>query len=119
MAESHAFGRMAEQVVATYLQSRGWHILARNWRFRRKELDLVAERCRTVAFIEVKARHAPLLGHPLDAITARKRREMERAARAWIAMRGRPGETYRFDAAVVISEPGRLAVEHYEDAWRV
>jgi putative endonuclease len=119
MAMSHEFGQRAEQVVAAYLQGRGWRILARNWRFRHKELDLVAKRGQTVAFIEVKARRAPLLGHPLDAITVRKRREMALAARAWVAIHGQSGDTYRFDAAVMIAGPGGLAVEHFEDAWRL
>jgi putative endonuclease len=118
MTGSHAFGRWAEDRVARYLTCRGWRILARNWRFRHKELDLVAERDGTVAFVEVKARREPGLGHPLETITPAKRRELAVAARAWIARHGRRGQTYRFDAAVVVWGAGGPRIEHVEDAWR-
>lgn len=119
MARSHAFGRRAEERVATYLQARGWTVLARNWRFHRKELDLVVERAGVIAFVEVKARREAGLGHPLEAVTAAKRRDMALAARGWIASRGRQGECYRFDAAVVLEALGRVSVDYYEDAWRI
>lgn len=119
MARSHQFGRVAEDLAAAHLAGRGWRILARNWRFHRKEVDLIAERDGVVAFVEVKARGARGLGHPLDAITAAKRRELAIAARGWIAGNGRAGESYRFDAAIVVRTAGRVSVEHFEDAWRL
>ena len=119
MATIHRRGRRGEGAVAAYLERQGWRILARNWRFHHKELDLVAERDGVVAFVEVKTRAADGLGHPLEAITARKRRDLAIAARGWIAGHGRPYHTFRFDAAVVITGPAGTSVEHIEDAWRV
>jgi putative endonuclease len=119
MASSHRFGRGAEERVAAHLEARGWRILDRNWRFHRKELDIVAERDGLVAFVEVKARSPAGWGHPLEAITAGKRRDLAVAARGWIAMRGRPGQAYRFDAAVVLSGAGAPRVDYYPDAWRL
>ena len=119
MANIHRRGRRGEEVVAAYLERRGWRILARNWRFHHKEIDLVAERDGLVAFVEVKTRAADGLGHPLEAITARKRRDLATAARGWIATHGRPYRTFRFDAAVVVTGSAGTSVEHIEDAWRV
>jgi putative endonuclease len=119
MGRSHRFGRRAEDLVAAHLEAGGWRILDRNWRFRHKELDLVAERDGVVAFVEVKARAAGGWGHPLDAITAAKRRELSVAARAWIARRGGRSARYRFDAAVVVRDGDTTTLEHFEDAWRL
>jgi putative endonuclease len=119
MTRSQRFGRRAEDLMAAHLQSRGWRILDRNWRFHHKEIDIVAERDDVVAFVEVKARRAGGWGHPLDAITAAKQHELNVAARGWIAARGRRGERYRFDAAVVVRDGDRVTLEHFEDAWRL
>ncbi|HZD03474.1 MAG TPA: YraN family protein, partial [Longimicrobiales bacterium] len=87
--------------------------------YRRKEIDLVVRRDRTVAFVEVKGRTGSEFGHPLDAITLRKRADIQSVARWWIARYGRGGEEYRFDAvAVRPGSGGGLRVEHVEDAWQ-
>ncbi len=119
MARPHRFGRHAEALGASHLIACGWRILERNWRFHHKEIDLVAERAGVVAFVEVKARSADGWGHPLESITAAKRRDLAVAARAWIASRGRRGQSYRFDAIIVERGGDRTTVEHFEDAWRM
>ena len=119
MAEIHRRGRQGEALVAAYLERQGWTVLHRNWRFHHKELDLVAERGGLVAFIEVKTRAGGGLGHPLDAITWRKRRDLATAARGWIAEHGAGYDAFRFDAATVVTGARGTRVEHIEDAWRL
>ena len=120
MADSHDFGRVAEQLAADSLERHGWTILDRNFRSGHKEIDLVARRGDTVAFVEVKARKSRSFGHPLDAITAHKRREITAVARAWIARHGCDGMSYRFDAIWVIASPdGRTEMDHVPGAWRI
>lgn len=120
MARSHELGRWGEQAAARYLVRRGWTVLHRNWRLGHKEIDLIARRGDLVAFIEVKSRSGPAFGHPLEAITSAKRREIETVARAWVARHGRPGERYRFDAIAVLRTHGAApSLLHLEDAWRL
>ncbi len=119
MAESHRFGQRGEDLAARFLQGRGWRVLARNWRFHHKEIDLVVGRDRLVVFVEVKSRAADGLVSPLASIPAGKRRELATAARGWIALRGREGESYRFDAVIVVRGPAGTRLEHVEDAWRL
>lgn len=119
MARSHEVGRRGEDLAASLLRKDGWTIRHRNWRFRHKEIDLVAERDGTVAFVEVKARAGRRLGHPLDAVTAAKRRDLGTAARAWVARHGRAGQSYRFDAVWVLTEGDATQVRHVPDAWRL
>jgi putative endonuclease len=111
-------GERGEAAAAAYLRGRGWRILARNWRFGHKEIDLVAERWDVVAFVEVKSRKRGSLGHPLEAITVGKRRDLVTAARGWIARHGRPGQSFRFDAVYVLRGPRGRVLEHVPDAWR-
>ena len=116
---THALGRHCEDLAAGWLRAAGWTVIDRNVRFRRKEVDLVVRRGGVVAFVEVKGRRGPGWGHPLDAITALKRREIESVARWWVDRFGRPTDRYRFDAvAVHLQAPGRARVEHVENAWR-
>jgi putative endonuclease len=116
---THDLGRRFEGAARRHLTERGWEILAQNVRFRRKEIDLVVRRVDVVAFVEVKGRLGSGYGHPLEAITWRKRREIESVARWWIERHGPARVMYRFDAvAVERASDGALTVTHVEDAWR-
>jgi putative endonuclease len=119
----HERGRRGEVLAARHLERCGWNILDRNWRAGHSELDLVAERGAVLAFVEVKSRSAEGSGGPLDAVTPRKRRELARAATAWLLARGdrmTRYETVRFDVvAVHLSRGGGGEVVHLPDAWRI
>ncbi len=113
-------GDRGEDLASSHLERGGWSILDRNYRMGRKEIDLVAERDGVVAFIEVKTRAGVGYGHPLEAITWRKRREIQQVAAAWVDRHGRPAYTYRFDAiAILIVAGGEPLIDHVEDAWRL
>jgi putative endonuclease len=119
MAQSHALGVKSEQLAASYLLARGYQILERNYRVGHKEVDLVISRAGVVAFVEVKARSGQGYGHPLEAITWGKRREIAYVARTWIAAHGRAEYTYRFDAVAVIWRGSQPEIEHVPNAWRL
>jgi putative endonuclease len=120
MGGPHDFGRLCEETAASHLVRAGWRIIARNYRFGHREIDIIARRGRVVAFVEVKGRRTAEWGHPLEAVTARKRREIERVAAQWVARFGRTGLVYRFDAIAVVRIVGEHAsIEHVEDAWRL
>jgi putative endonuclease len=113
-------GDQGERLAADYLEGRGWTVLARNFRVGHREIDLVARRGEVVAFVEVKTRAGLGYGHPLQAITRAKRREIEQVAAIWLQRHGRPGDVYRFDAiAVLLPSGGPPNLEHVEDAWRM
>jgi putative endonuclease len=77
------FGLQAETVAALMLQMKLYTILDRRYRIREGEVDIIARRGATIAFIEVKAR--PTLDAAAIAITAEKTRRISRAARHWVA----------------------------------
>ncbi|UCC73050.1 MAG: YraN family protein [Gemmatimonadota bacterium] len=120
MTARRDLGVLGEQLAAGYLRQKGYTILARNYRFGHREIDLIVGRDDVVAFVEVKARAGAGFGHPLEAITARKRREVERVARFWLRRHGRSGLHCRFDAVgVIVRRDQAPVVEHIPDAWRL
>ncbi len=113
-------GIRGEGLAARYLEKLGYNILVRNYRLGHREIDLIVSCGELVAFVEVKTRAGAGYGHPLEAITALKRREIERVARHWTQYVGRPGLRYRFDAVGVVVRRGeKPVIEHIPNAWRV
>ena len=82
-AEARRFGRAAEWAAAMHLRAHGYRILARAYRIRGGEIDIIARRGRLVVFVEVKAR--PTLDGAQIAIMPAQRRRIARAAAVWLA----------------------------------
>jgi putative endonuclease len=114
-------GRIGEDHAAGFLRARGWRILGRNVRQGRREVDIIASKGAVLAFIEVKCRRSAAHGHPMEAITPRKRRRIVQVAREWL--RGTklpPGTRIRFDAISVFHpKAGPVEIHHEPDAWRL
>ena len=105
----NAGAAVAEAVAAWFLRAKGYRLLARRFKTPVGEIDLVMRRRRTIVFVEVKRR--PSEAEALDAITAKGKRRIARAAQYWLA--GHPaagGCDLRYD--VIIAMPGRLPRHH-------
>jgi putative endonuclease len=113
--EAHIYGLRAESIAALLLRLKGYTILTRRFVVSGGEIDLVARRGGSIAFVEVKARAE--LEVAAIAISATKRRRIGRAARVWL-MRNpwAAGLTLRGDAVFVAR--GRLP-SHEPDAYRL
>lgn len=106
MAEPQRLGAETEERAAAYLTALGWRVLARNWRRPQGELDIVAEDGRTIVFVEVKARSGRRFGLPEEAVDARRRGRLSRAAALYLQASGLGSRPCRFDVAAV--EGGRV-----------
>ena len=105
-------GRRAERLAALWLQLKGWKILGRRVRTPVGEVDLVARRGRTVAFVEVKARStAEEAGFALDEYRLRR---VAAAAEALAHRYAREGDDIRLDAIFMV--PRRLP-RHMANIW--
>ena len=116
----HARGRRGEELAAEHFVRLGFEILARNYRTRYGELDLVAYDGETIAFIEVKTRREGS-GDPWDNLHELKRSQVRRMAIAWLTdSNDRPfGADMRFDAVgILVDAAGELVkLEHLEAAF--
>ena len=102
------------------LDAAGLRVLARRFRLRSGEIDLVAERGDLVVFVEVKARRSTRYGRPAAAVTGVKQRRMARAALAFLSRTGRLERRVRFDVVEVWADEGGVRrVRHIEDAFRL
>ncbi len=114
----HRLGHAAEEAAAAWLTRRGWRVEAHRWRLGRHDLDLIVRRADLVAFVEVKLRQTTRCGAGVEAVGARKRRAIERAAWSWILRHGQAGDRYRFDVIAMDRPDGEGTVDHVADAWR-
>ena len=117
----HDLGRWGESYAAERLERTGWRVLERGFRAGHTEIDLVAAKGPVLAFVEVKTRSGTGFGHPEEAVTARKRREIEAVARTYLSQARGFSARPRFDVIGILVGPGRkvLRYNHLEDAWRV
>lgn len=111
--EAERRGRSGETWAAFYLRLKGWRILARRIRVRGGEVDIVARRGRTLAFVEVKARaNMDSAAFSLDRYRLRR---VAAAAEILAPRFMREGDEVRIDAIFIV--PGRLP-RHLPDIWQ-
>jgi putative endonuclease len=100
-------GTRAEDLCADLLRRAGLRIVARNWRCRLGEIDLVAEEGATLVFAEVRLRRDQAHGGAAESITAAKRARLVAAARLYLAGRGE--RSCRFDVLLLDAlSPARI-----------
>lgn len=115
---SDELGRAGEQVAVEHLVARGLVVLARNWRRREGELDVVATDGHSLVVCEVKTRSGIGYGLPVEAVTRTKAARIRRLAQQWLAESRARWVEVRFDVVAVLLVPGRAPqVEHYEGAF--
>jgi len=113
-----ATGMQGQEVAeARYLGS-GYRVLARNWRCRIGELDLVLARGSTLVLCEVKTRRGARFGVGFEAVDARKQAKIRAVAEAYLIVSGIEPRSIRFDvASVALRMNGSTSVEIFEDAF--
>ena len=94
-------GRWGEDVAAAWYERHGYTVVARNWRCRSGEIDLVVRRGRLVVVAEVKARRTDAYGPAASAVGAVKQQRLRRLAAEWLASTGVRGVEVRFDVVAI------------------
>jgi putative endonuclease len=114
---SGALGLKGERAAERYLKRRGYRILARRWRCRHGELDLVASKAGEVVFVEVKTRSGEGFGGPEAAVGPAKSRRLARSAYRYLDQHGLHDVPFRIDVVAVLPDGhGRAELRHYENA---
>ena len=107
-AARRALGAAGEAQAERWYVERGYEVVARNWRCRDGELDLVVRRGRELVFVEVKARRTDRFGTPAEAVTPVKQRRLRVLAHRYLEATGERAGSLRFDVAAILA--GRLEV---------
>jgi len=110
-------GAFGERVAAAHLEAKGYRILARNFRCREGEIDIVAEDGDSLVFVEVRTRRGDAFGSPAESVTEAKERRLLTVARAYLQQHNDVPPNQRIDVVAIKLSRGRLlAVEHIEGA---
>lgn len=118
MRAKDGVGAYGERVAVRHLVDRGYVVLARNWRTRAGEVDVVARHDGVLVFVEVKCRRSDAFGPPASAVTPVKAARIQAVAQEWLASSGLGAVPQRFDVVSVVRPPtGPPVVEHYEGAF--
>jgi putative endonuclease len=102
-------GRWGESLAADLLEAKGYQILARNWRSRSGEIDLVAQTGETIVFVEVKTRKGREFGLPEEGLTNNKANRLQSLALQYLAQTDLQDIDWRIDlVAIELDHHGRL-----------
>ena len=114
MTDKIKTGNKGEKLAAEFLEKKGWEVIAKNWRFKRAEIDLIIRRNDWIIFVEVKTRSSNAFGEPEEFVDDIKYRNMFDAAEEYVYANDWHGHI-RFDI-VSVKLGYETIIEHFEDA---
>jgi len=118
MAEHIKKGKKSEEEAADWLQDQGYDIVCKNWRYDKKEIDIIAREDKLLVFVEVKSKSFWSEEHPGDIVSIRKQKFLIRAAEAYMNYK-RIDTEIRFDVIFVIYKNEERIIEHIKNAFGV
>jgi len=116
MAQHNELGKKGEQMAVDLLISNGYIIRARNYRFERAEVDILAEKDDILAVVEVKTRATTDFGNPQDFVKLKQIRNLVKAVDAFINETNMDLEV-RFDIIAIVKNGQDYSIEHLKDAF--
>lgn len=112
-------GKLAEEIARTFLEQNGFQVLARNFRTRLGEVDIIAKEKGTFCFIEVKSRSSDRFGSPLEAVSLTKQKQISKVAISFLNEKRLLDQNARFDVVSVIFTQGGPKIELIRDAFNL
>ena len=113
-----AFGEYGEKLACEELERRGYRMIAKRYRTKSGELDIVAEHEQYYVFVEVKARTDSSFGDPDEAVTLQKQRKLVWMATDYLARNGLLDVACRFDVVGVNTKTTPPTITVITDAFR-
>ncbi|MCX8079955.1 MAG: YraN family protein [Bacteroidia bacterium] len=111
-------GQKGEKKIQDFLTKRGYRILDTNFRYGKKEIDIIALSPEdTLVFVEVKSRKTDFEENPAWAVTLRKQRNIISAAHYYILSRNLDPKEIRFDIATVVESSSSSEITYIENAY--
>lgn len=117
MAQHNDLGRWGEEYAARFLEGKGYRIIARDWMYRHKDIDIIAVDGKELVFVEVRTRRNDVFLRPEHTIDMRKVKNITLAANHYVKT-NRIDMDIRFDiVSIVGTADDNCSVEHIEGAF--
>lgn len=116
-SHNQTFGAWGEDLVAEWYRDHGYQIVARNWRCRQGEIDIIASRGSALVICEVKTRANADFGSPALAVDVNKQQRLRRLAAHWLSENPNSRVAVRFDVAAVLGPKDKVTLEVFEAAF--
>ena len=116
MAKHNELGKKGEQMAVDFLLVKGYNIIARNYRFDKAEVDIIARQQDILAIIEVKARSTADFGDPQDFVKPKQIKNLVKAVDEYVTVNNLDVEV-RFDIIAITKKEKDYSVEHLENAF--
>ncbi|MDU2066065.1 MAG: YraN family protein [Sporomusaceae bacterium] len=113
-----ALGKEGEAAACSFLLRQGYQILARNYRRKCGEIDIIAQKQNSIVFVEVKSRHSEKFGKPCEAVNWRKQKKIMQTACLYLQSKGLLDVSLRFDIIEVYFLYEKIVkIQHLPDAF--
>lgn len=116
MAEHNILGKEGEDIACKYLINKGYRIRHTNWRWKKLEIDIIAEKDNCIIIVEVKSRRNDNFGDPEDAVTYSKIRKLVSATDVYLK-KYEIDYPVRFDIISITGTLPDIRIKHIEDAF--
>jgi putative endonuclease len=117
MSKHSKIGIKGEQLAEEFLLKKGYTIINKNWRYGKKEVDIIAHKDDILAIVEVKTRSGMAFGYPEESVNARKQQHLRDAAQAF-ADQHPHYRNIRFDIISISLARGQVTeIIHFEEAF--
>ena len=119
-----SIGNMGEEAAVQALKKRGYKIIARNYRTKMGEIDIIAKDGEYTVFVEVRLRKSNAFGTPADTIDKRKQQKIIKAAQMYAVKNDIYDTPMRFDAVLINADTDgeklvNTKIELIKDAFRL
>ncbi len=117
--ENLYLGKSGEELAAKLLKENGYKILARNYRTKLGEVDIIAKDKDTICFVEVKTRQGNSFGLPAEAVVKSKQRQIAKAALLFLKEKNLLNSKARFDVVSISYQGGTAKLDLIKDAFEL
>ena len=118
MAEHNDTGAKGEELASNFLIEKGFTILAKNWRFRNAEIDIVAQKNNFISIVEVKTRSSNAFGEPSTFVNKQKQKLLIQASEWFCEQRNIDDAEINFDIiSIILKKDNTHSIEHIENAF--
>lgn len=116
----NSLGRQGEEFACKFLESKGYSLVTKNFRYQRAEIDLIFtdEESKRLVFVEVKTRRTKTFGEPEESVTEAKQMQLIKSAQGFL-MNNEQYADYekRFDVAAIFIQNGKETINYIENAF--